>query len=56
MTRRPVALAVVAALAAVIGLDLAASAPLNPYKAPPFLALGSGLAASGAHCTAAPAK
>ncbi len=52
MTRRPVAMAVMALLAGMLGLDLATSAPLNPYQAPPLLALGSGMAASGAHCAA----
>ncbi len=52
MTRRPIAYAVLALVAALIGSDIAGSAPLNPYQAPPILALGSGLAASGAHCAA----
>ncbi len=55
MTRRPVALLVLVLVAGVLALDLSASAPLNPYQAPPLLALGSGLAASGAHCAAVPA-
>ena len=37
-----------------LALDHAQSAPLNPYTAPPMLALGSGLAAGGAHCAAPP--
>lgn len=37
-----------------IVLDSVQSAPLNPYTAPPLLALGSGLAAGGAHCAAPP--
>jgi hypothetical protein len=56
MTRRPVAFAVLALVVGILALDLSASAPLNPYQAPPLLALGSGLAASGAHCAAAPAQ
>lgn len=54
MTRR-VPMAVLALLVAglVIG-DLAASAPPNPWRAPPLLALGSGLAAGVAHCAALP--
>lgn len=52
MTRLPVALAVFAALALTIALDVGTSAPLNPFVAPPAFALGSGQAASGAHCAA----
>ena len=37
-----------------LSLDIAASKPLNPFKAPPLLALGSGQAAGGAHCAAVP--
>ncbi|MBC7139868.1 MAG: hypothetical protein H5U17_14315 [Defluviimonas sp.] len=40
-----------------VGLLIAfdrASADLNPYKAPPLLALGSGTAASGGFCGALP--
>ncbi|MEF2548465.1 hypothetical protein VQ045_14995 [Aurantimonas sp. E1-2-R+4] len=48
-------MAVTAALvAALIAFDLAASASPNPFQAPPLLALGSGQAASGAHCAALP--
>ncbi len=39
-------------LAGVLVLDQVQSQPLNPYTAPPVLALGSGLAPSGAHCAA----
>jgi hypothetical protein len=52
--RWTVAALVIAALGAGIGLDLAASEPLNPFRAPPLLALGSGQAAGGAHCSAVP--
>jgi hypothetical protein len=52
--RATIAAVVLAALTAGIGLDLAASEPLNPYRAPPLIALGSGQAAGGAHCTAVP--
>ena len=41
-------------VAVFLGLDFANSAPLNPYTAPPLLSLGSGLAATGAHCAAPP--
>ncbi|MEI4232875.1 hypothetical protein [Roseovarius sp. D22-M7] len=54
MIRRHVTLLVMLGAGAVIALDLAQSTPLNPYTAPPMLALGSGLAASGAHCAAPP--
>jgi hypothetical protein len=37
-----------------LGFDIAASKPLNPFTAPPLLALGSGQAAGGAHCAAVP--
>lgn len=52
MTRLPVALAVFAALALTVALDIGGSAPLNPFVAPPAFALGSGQTASGAHCAA----
>lgn len=55
MTRRPVAAGVVCLVFALLAFDLATSAPLNPFKAPPFIALGSGQASSGAHCAAVPA-
>jgi hypothetical protein len=32
--------------------DAMSSAPLDPYRAPPLFALGSGKAPSGAHCYA----
>ncbi|MBK5934607.1 hypothetical protein C8N32_13116 [Rhodovulum imhoffii] len=50
MTRRPVAIALVLAVLALLAFDLATSAPLNPYNAPPPIALGSGQASTGAHC------
>lgn len=52
MTRRPIAAAVFAAIVLTVALDIAGSAPLNPFAAPPAIALGSGQAASGAHCAA----
>ena len=39
-------------MAAVFVADAMSSASLDPYRAPPFLALGSGKAPSGAHCSA----
>ncbi len=32
-------------------VDNAESTPINPFNAPPVIALGSGEAPSGAHCT-----
>lgn len=54
MTRLPVVIALLAALAGLLAFDLATSLPLDPFAAPPLLALGSGQAASGAHCAALP--
>lgn len=54
MTRRHVTLMLAVWIGALIALDQMQSRPLNPYTAPPLLALGSGLAASGAHCAAPP--
>ena len=56
MTRRFVVLVLAAAGAGVLALDLAVSRPLNPFTAPPIVALGSGQAAGGAHCSAAPGR
>jgi len=53
MTRLVIALIAVASVAVLIGLDAAATPP-NPYKAPRFLALGSGAAPSGGFCGALP--
>ena len=39
-------------MAAVFVADALSSAPLDPYRAPPLFALGSGKAPSGAHCSA----
>ena len=54
MTRRVTMLGAAAMIAALIALDLAASAPPDPFGAPPLLALGSGQASAGAHCAALP--
>ncbi|MCP1336374.1 hypothetical protein [Futiania mangrovi] len=56
MTRRLVVLLLAAAGIGLLALDLAGSRPLNPFTAPPALALGSGQAAGGAHCSAAPGR
>lgn len=53
-TRRLTALLVVLLMIGLITLDQAQSRPLNPFAAPPLLALGSGQAAGGAHCAALP--
>ena len=54
MTRGHVAMLLLLGMLGVILLDQAQSEPLNPYTAPPMIALGSGLAASGGHCAAPP--
>ena len=54
IARWTVAALVLGAIGLGIGADLAASEPLNPFRAPPLLALGSGQVAAGAHCTAVP--
>lgn len=54
MTRRVFAVLVLALMGGLLALDAAVSDPLNPYRAPPLLALGSGEAAGGAHCAARP--
>ena len=54
MIRRTVTLLVALSVVGLLALDHAQSQPLNPYTAPPLLALGSGLAATGGHCAAPP--
>ncbi len=54
MNRLFVILVVFALGGLALGFDIAASRPLNPFAAPPLLALGSGEAAGGAHCAAVP--
>lgn len=54
MTRRATASAALALVAGLLALDFAESEPLNPYRAPPLIALGSGQASGGAHCAALP--
>lgn len=53
-TRRLTAFVAIGLIAAVVLADLATSAPLDPFRAPPAIALGSGQATSGAHCAALP--
>jgi hypothetical protein len=54
MTRHLTAGLAVAFIAAVVLGDLVGGADLNPYRAPPALALGSGQASAGGHCAALP--
>lgn len=54
--RRTVAALIMGALGLGIAIDLAASEPLNPFRSPPLLALGSGQASGGAHCSAVPGR
>lgn len=57
MNRAHVTIAVLLLGVGFIAFDAGAVAkPLNPYAAPPMLALGSGMAAAGAHCAAPPPK
>jgi hypothetical protein len=51
-TAKTLALLAVLLVALVLVLDLWQSGPPNPYSAPPALAIGSGAAPSGAHCSA----
>lgn len=53
-TRKLTVLLVFAGMAALLLLDLAQSGPLNPFRAPAALALGSGQAGARAHCAALP--
>lgn len=54
MTRRATMLAIVLMAGGLVAFDLSVSATPNPFRAPPLLALGSGQAAGGAHCSALP--
>ncbi|MBE0454691.1 hypothetical protein [Roseovarius autotrophicus] len=54
MRRVHITLLVLLGVGVLLALDRAQSQPLNPYKAPPMIALGSGLAATGGHCAAPP--
>ncbi|PKQ13896.1 MAG: hypothetical protein CVT70_00045 [Alphaproteobacteria bacterium HGW-Alphaproteobacteria-1] len=54
MRRVHVTLLVALGVVGLLALDQAQSQPLNPYNAPPMIALGSGLAATGGHCAAPP--
>ena len=54
MTRKLTAAIVAALMVGLLAFDLAASEPPDIYAQPPLLALGSGAAASGAHCASLP--
>lgn len=54
MTRAHVMVVVGFVLLGFLALDVVVSDAPNPYTAPPMIALGSGLAATGAHCAAPP--
>ena len=54
MTRKFTAALVALLFVGLLAFDLMASEPLDPYAQPAFFALGSGSAASGAHCAALP--
>ncbi|RKE94647.1 hypothetical protein [Sulfitobacter guttiformis] len=54
LTRRLVAALTLAVLAGMLALDLRMSQPLDPFRTPAVLALGSGQAGAGAHCAALP--
>lgn len=53
MTRHITAAAAIALLGLLLAFDQTTTR-LNPYKAPPLLALGSGVEASGGFCGAMP--
>lgn len=53
-TRRLTAAALLVLILAILALDMTTSTPLDPFRAPPALALGSGQASGGAHCAALP--
>lgn len=53
MTRHVTAFAALTLIGLLIAFDHA-TADLNPYKAPPMLALGSGIEATGGFCGAMP--
>ncbi|NBB70610.1 MAG: hypothetical protein GVY33_09865 [Alphaproteobacteria bacterium] len=52
--RLAVAGLVVTVVAAMVIFDLATAPWIDPFQAPPPAALGSGLAASSAHCAVTP--
>ena len=54
LTRKFTAVLTLVILTALLWLDLVNSKPLDPFRAPAVLALGSGQAGAGAHCAALP--
>jgi hypothetical protein len=54
LTRKLTAGLTLSVLSALLWLDLINSKPLDPFRAPAVLALGSGQAGAGAHCAALP--
>ncbi|SPJ24901.1 hypothetical protein [Palleronia abyssalis] len=56
MTRKLTATIAGLLVVGLLAFDLAASEPLDPYAQPPVVALGSGAAASGAHCASLPTE
>jgi hypothetical protein len=54
LSRKHGVIALFVMIGALLAFDLSHSAPFDPFRAPAILALGSGQAASGAHCAAAP--
>ncbi|MDX5382093.1 MAG: hypothetical protein LPJ92_03735 [Rhodobacterales bacterium] len=54
LTRKLIAGLTLVILSALLWLDLINSKPLDPFRAPAVLALGSGQAGAGAHCAALP--
>lgn len=54
LTRKLTATLTLIILTSFVWLDLVNSRPLDPFRAPAVLALGSGQAGAGAHCAALP--
>ena len=52
LPRQTVGLAALAFLAIIVAVDALSSPPIDPFEVPAPAALGSGQAASGAHCSA----
>ncbi len=56
MTRTLTASIVALFVVGLLAIDLSASEPPDIYAQPPLIALGSGSAASGAHCASLPTE
>jgi hypothetical protein len=54
ISRTQVMALLMVALAGLLVFDMATSAAPDPFRAPPPLALGSGQASGGAHCSMLP--